>query len=492
MPSEPRIAPIALVLLCLAGMGVPSQAQTRPAPQTTAPAPDDALFERVLALNRVQEPELEAPRAREAFAALLDRIRPALDQAKTPKEKISVLNRQLLADREVAYLSNLYWRDATLAASLLRGKGNCLSTSTLYVLAGRALQLPIRAVFIPGHAFVRWDDGQTRINIETTAGGREIPDARYREQAKHPTEADAQALGWFRSLDDDAFLGELTMVSAGHRLGEANLEEALVLIEQALKLAPKRVDWELQRAKVLSDITGRRDEARLKISEIAAKPGVPPTVVTEALTFLAAEAAGRGDHETERHYLLEAFSAAPKSAQLSVLQQLAFCHRALKDFRGAVRYMELAVALVDPADPNMANVLYNLSILQKNDKRLDDALASIRKARRINPESWNLQTIEAGYLVLNGQQEAGYKLFETVKPPRADRQFYEVMVAWFYAVSRQREKFYPAFETALANSRNTHILEWIDQDVDLDLYREEPDFKALVAKHKERLLGAKP
>ena len=59
----------------------------------------------------------------------------------------------LLEERKVCYLSNLYWRDATLAASLLRNRGNCLSTSTLYMLAGEALNLPIHMVLVPRHAF---------------------------------------------------------------------------------------------------------------------------------------------------------------------------------------------------------------------------------------------------------------------------------------------------------------------------------------------------
>jgi len=237
----------------------------------------------------------------------------------------------------------------------------------------------------------------------------------------------------------------------------------------------------------MADITDRRDEARAKVLKLLRSKKLPPTVATGALTYLASDAAGRGNHKQERFFLLRAFREAPKSSQPGVLQQLAFCHRALKDFRGAVRYMELAEAVFDKNSPSYAGVLYNLAILQKNDKRLDDALISIRKARKINPESWNLHMIEAGYMILNGQRAEGLKLYESVKPPRAEKEFYEIMVSWFHAVSQQREKFYAAFETALTNARSPHILEWIDQDVDLDVYRNEPRFKALVAKHRARL-----
>lgn len=109
----------------------------------------------------------------------------------------------------------------------------------------------------------------------------------------------------------------------------------------------------------------------------------------------------------------------------------------------------------------------------------------------MNPESWNLQILEAGYLILDGQSEDGMKLYETLEKPRGDAEFWEIMQAWFFAASKQHDKFYVQFERALSLSRSTDILEWIDQDPDLDIYREQEKFKAVVEKHRLRLTGAK-
>lgn len=446
------------------------------------------LFDRVIELNRIQEPELDTKAARTAFNALVSRVREALPAARTPRDKVAVLNRILLADRKVAYLSNKYWRDATLAASLLRGKGNCLSTSTLYVLVGDALKLPVRMVIVPRHAYARWDEGKVRINIETTNGGREVPDSVYLDRG-NATPEDIRALGWGRSLDQKGFLAELLLVAAGHRGGQNRLEDAMDLMEQAEKLVPGRSDIKLSRLQLMADITGRRSEAQKKIIAMLRSGRIPPTVSTNALMLLAQHAAAAGDFTRERKLLLGAFAAAPKSSQRGVLQELASCHRSLKDFRGAVRYMELAEALCPKDSPEYAAILYNLAIYQKNDNRLTGALASLRKARKINPESWNLKMIEAGYLVLNGQREEGLKRFAQIKRPRGDVEFYENMLAWFYSVSRQREKFYKQFKYALSIARTTRVIEWLDQDVDLDVYRNEPEFKALVEEHRKRLLG---
>jgi len=455
------------------------------------PEKQGELFEKVLQLNLVQEPELDLAAARKAFAALVEKAKTALAPAKTPKEKIAALNTVLLAERKVSYLSNLYWRDATLAASLLRGQGNCLSTATLYAVVGDALDLPIKVVFVPRHAFVRWDDDETRINIETTAGGTELPDRHYLYDSGRATPADVEALHLGQSASMAELYAHLVEIAGMHRAGENRLDEALKFYEETLKELPFRSDLKLRIIWLRADVTKDRAAARDAVLDLLRERDVPPSVSADALVYLAKDYAGTGDHERERKLLLVAFAHAPKSMELGILTDLAFCHRALKDPHGAVRYMELAAAMIDPGDPSGAATLYNLAILQKCDGRIPDALDSIHKALKLNPESWNLKVLEAGYLVLTGQREEGLRLFELVQEPRGDKIFYEVMRAWFYAASQQRGLFYPQFTKALEASQDTHILEWIDQDVDLDVYRNEPEFKALLDKHRARLLGKK-
>lgn len=449
------------------------------------------LLERIMELNAVQEPELDRDALRAAFRRIVESARAATAKAATPRVKIAALNRVLLADRQVTYLSNKYWRDATLAATVLRHRGNCLSTSTLYVLVGQELGLPIRLVIVPGHAFVRWDDGAARINIETTAGGVEVPDEQY-FLTRPCTPRDREKLGWGKSKDADGFLCEILLTAARHRHGENRLDEAMALLNEAIALKADRLDIKLWRAQVRADMTADRLQFRREIAEMLRDDSAPPGVVTDALLLLADDCGATGDHEEERRMLVQAFASAPKYQEQQVLERLAFCHRSLKDFRGAVRYMELALAFTpDPRDPRRPSLLYNLAILQKNDSRLKDALMSIDEARRYNPEQWSLKILKAGYLVLAGHRDAGLSLFGGIKDekPRGQDEFYNNMIAWFYAVSRQRAEFYRAFRYGLAQASSTRVLHWIDQDVDLDVYRHEPEFQALVAKHRARLLG---
>ncbi|MHC4972701.1 MAG: transglutaminase family protein [Planctomycetota bacterium] len=101
-----------------------------------------------------------------------------------PAQRVAILNRWLLkrrmrvdfSVRESGRLSNLphvFGQDA----------GNCVGYSTLYLGLAERLDLPLHGVLVPGHCFVRWDDGRVRRNIETTDLGKELPDRHYRAGA---------------------------------------------------------------------------------------------------------------------------------------------------------------------------------------------------------------------------------------------------------------------------------------------------------------------
>ena len=65
--------------------------------------------------------------------------------------------------------------------------------------------------------------------------------------------------------------------------------------------------------------------------------------------------------------------------------------------------------------------------------------------------------------------------------------FYRDMLAWSFAVTEQREKFFDQFKRLLAEADDLGTFSWISQDADLDPYRNDPRFKPLVDKHRERV-----
>lgn len=76
--------------------------------------------------------------------------------------------------------------DLFLHTVLDKKRGYCLSLSILYLSLAERIGLPVYGVVVPGHFFVRYDDGRMRFNIETTGKGASAPDAHYISKFKVP------------------------------------------------------------------------------------------------------------------------------------------------------------------------------------------------------------------------------------------------------------------------------------------------------------------
>ncbi|MFT5319559.1 MAG: regulator of sirC expression with transglutaminase-like and TPR domain, partial [Chlamydiales bacterium] len=68
----------------------------------------------------------------------------------------------------------------TFLPSVLQSrKGVCLGVSTLYLCLAQRLDLNLEIITPPGHIYLRYNDGDSVINIETTARGIHLPSEKY-------------------------------------------------------------------------------------------------------------------------------------------------------------------------------------------------------------------------------------------------------------------------------------------------------------------------
>jgi tetratricopeptide (TPR) repeat protein len=117
-----------------------------------------------------------------------------------------------------------------------RKEGYCLSLSILYLSIGERLGLPLYGVVVPGHFFVRYDDGRVRINIETTSKGGSAPDAHYEKKFNVPT-LDGRSI-YLRNLTKIQTLGCFFNNLGNSYSDVGNMESALQAFELAVEINP--------------------------------------------------------------------------------------------------------------------------------------------------------------------------------------------------------------------------------------------------------------
>jgi tetratricopeptide (TPR) repeat protein len=123
-----------------------------------------------------------------SYEALLDlmalHIIAALPPNATPIDKIDAMNRFVFDQMRFRFPPHAVWAEEVdeftfLPAIIDSRRGVCLGVSTLYLSLAQRIDLPLEIITPPGHIYVRYNDGQKVINIETTARGIHLPSEAY-------------------------------------------------------------------------------------------------------------------------------------------------------------------------------------------------------------------------------------------------------------------------------------------------------------------------
>ena len=114
-------------------------------------------------------------------------------------------------------------------------RGYCLSLSMLYLAIGERIGLPLYGVVVPGHFFVRYDDGKVRFNIETTSMGRSAPDSHYVEKFKPP---DDENTLYMKNLTKRQSLGCFFNNLGNSYCAVGEIDNAQIELERAVAINP--------------------------------------------------------------------------------------------------------------------------------------------------------------------------------------------------------------------------------------------------------------
>src|SRR4030042_476399 len=115
-------------------------------------------------------------------------------------------------------------------------QGYCLSMSILYLSIGERLGLPCDGVVVPGHFFVRYDDGRVQFNIETTSKGGNASDEHYIKKFKVPR-LNGRSI-YLKNLSKIQTLGCFFNNLGNSYSDIGDMESALLAFERAVEINP--------------------------------------------------------------------------------------------------------------------------------------------------------------------------------------------------------------------------------------------------------------
>ena len=298
--------------------------------------------------------------------------------------------------------------DLFLHSVLDRKRGYCLSLSILYLSLGERLGLPLYGVVVPGHFFVRYDDGQrVRFNIETTSEGRYADDEHYIHKFKVP-----------EGYDDSIYMVNLnkmqTLGCLFNNLGNSysdigNTEQALVALERAVEINPslsesranlgniylkkgqiKDAIYEYQAAleinpsdakthNNLGNAYTKRGWLNDAISQYHQSLELDPNFV-DAYKNLAAAYCKKQMFERARSVLKQAIILEPKNS--SLYSQLGDVYSQMGDYEEAIFRYKKALKI----KPDLAEANYGLAICYNKLGLVDDEIRAYKKTLAVEPD----------------------------------------------------------------------------------------------------------
>jgi tetratricopeptide (TPR) repeat protein len=150
---------------------------------------------------------------------------------------IPVINKYLFEDLGFKSISEANDPNSLFLHTVMDKKeGYCLSMSILYLSIGERLGLSLYGVVVPGHFFVRYDDGHVRFNIETTSKGGNAPDEHYIKKFKVPT-LNGRSI-YLKNLTKIQTLGCFFNNLGNSYSDVGDMESALLAFERAVEINP--------------------------------------------------------------------------------------------------------------------------------------------------------------------------------------------------------------------------------------------------------------
>ena len=260
--------------------------------------------------------------------------------------------------------------DLFLHSVMDRRQGYCLSLSVLYLAIGERLGLPLYGVVVPGHFFVRYDDGRLRFNIETTAKGSSASDEYYIEQFNVPKTDTI----YMTNLNKRQVLG-CFFNNLGNVYGSINnVDQAIASLQWAVYINPSLAESRINLGNNYL-LKNRTDDA---ITEYQAAVRINPDNAKVHNNLANAYQKREWFNDAINEYTA-AIRLDPNIAETYL--GMGVCYNKLNQPSNEIDAYLKALAI----NPNMFEALANLGNAYFNESKFDAAIEQYNKAVRVNP-----------------------------------------------------------------------------------------------------------
>ena len=192
-----------------------------------------------LLIAKEENPEIKINDYVECVDWYVKMIKSRILDKNEPESIIEIINDFLFDELGFTYVKTGNLEDLYLNDVIDKRKGNCVGMSILYLAIAEKLRLPLFGVNVPGHIFIRYDNGETKINIETGHEGMSLSDSFYLTHSIERFDKDSVENGcYLRNLTKKEVISNVFLNRSKIRREGGAIREALSDCNKAILLKP--------------------------------------------------------------------------------------------------------------------------------------------------------------------------------------------------------------------------------------------------------------
>ena len=249
------------------------------------------LLENLLMVSKHWQPSLNLAILREEIERLTFLAKQKLTKHHKPEDIIQILRTLIHNTESYEYTDQVDEKgvpvnseELFLHGLLKTHKGYCMNLSLLYLILGQKLELPLYGVALPNHFFVRYEQEDVRINIETTERGVSYPDSFYEQRFR--TQADNQSSYFLKNLNGRQTLGAYFSNIGMVYYQSQRQERALFYMNLSTSINPMSIDAQNNLANIYSELKKPHDAIKHYNLALKANPNNTATLFNLGLVFI--------------------------------------------------------------------------------------------------------------------------------------------------------------------------------------------------------------
>ncbi len=340
----------------------------------------------ILILSKEWDASLNIKESLEEINKMALEVRVLIDTEDDPERIVALINHYLFENKSYAYVDYpsrsgfSVLEQKALPQVIKNKKGDCVGLSLIYLALTERLKLPFYGVAAPGHLFVRYDNGEKKINIETTDKGKEYEDSYYeKEYELSPTNRKYNF--YLRNLSKKETVGAfLTNLGIAY-YDKGMYDEAIVQHKKAIEMNPNNSDAYINLGVVYAD-KGMYDEAMVELTTaIEIHPNSP-----EAYTNLGVIYKRKGMYDDAVTMHRKAIEIKSDFAQAYYNLGIAYYDKGMYD-EAIVEFVAAIEINSDFAEAHRYLGIVDDAVVEHRKAMMyDEAIVQYKKAISINPE----------------------------------------------------------------------------------------------------------